>query len=190
MHETSSLTPLNGLQRPIAGLDRALWKLGGLSLWACNFCLLIMLGLTAATFLLRPFDISVWWFWPWTMVMFIWLSFFGFFAIHVRLKDVRIDFLVKRMGRGGDLASRLISDAVALGVCAVLVTQWSSVMSAAAGFVEGAQLPGGSELPRRALFAPLFLSSALVALTALIDLAKLCVGLPENTAPIHPEADA
>lgn len=175
------------LQRCVALLDRGLWSLGGLWLWICNLCLLGMLTLTAATFLLRPFDISVWWFWPWTMVLFIWLSFFGFFAIYVRLKDVRIDFLVKRLGRAGDIVSRLLADAAALGVCLVIVQQWSSVLAAAAGHVEGVLLPGGGELPRQALLVPLFLSSALVALTALVDIAKLCVGLPENTAPIHPE---
>lgn len=182
--------PMNAVRRLIAGADLGLWKLGGVCLWICNGCLLAMLGLTAATFLLRPFDISVWWFWPWTMVLFVWLSFFGFFAIHVRLKDIRIDFLVKRLGSAGHVVSRLLADAVAIGVTLIIVQQWSSVMAAAAGFVEGAQLPGGSELPRQALFVPLFLSCALVAMTALIDIAKLCVGLPENSAPIHPEAAA
>ncbi|WP_251976096.1 TRAP transporter small permease [Salinicola avicenniae] len=179
-----ALTPL---QRLVAWLDRGLWSLGGLWLWLCNGCLLGMLTLTAATFLLRPFDISVWWFWPWTMVLFIWLSFLGFFAIHVRLKDVRIDFLVKRLGRAADAISRLLADAVALGVCLLIVQQWATVLGAAAGYVEGALLPGGEELPRQALFVPLFISCVLVALTALVDIAKLCVGLPENHAPIHPE---
>lgn len=189
MTNSSTSSPLHGFQRPIASLDHALWTLGGLYLWLCNGCLLAMLGLTAATFLLRPFDISVWWFWPWTMVLFIWLSFFGFFAIYIRLKDIRIDFLVKQLGRRADVVSRLLADIVAIGVTLVIVCQWSTVMPAAAGFVEGAQLPGGSELPRQALFVPLFLSCALVTLGALVDIAKLCVGLPENTAPIHPEVE-
>ncbi|WP_204352696.1 TRAP transporter small permease [Salinicola halophilus] len=178
---------LSPLQRCVALLDRGLWKLGGLWLGICNLCLLGMLALTAATFLLRPFDVSVWWFWPWTMVLFIWLSFFGFFAIHVRLKDVRIDFLVKRLGHAAGLVSRLLADAVALGVCVIILQQYVTVLAAAAGYVEGVILPGGEELPRQALFMPLFLSCALVALTALVDIAKLCVGLPENSAPVHPE---
>ncbi|MDH4571754.1 TRAP transporter small permease subunit [Salinicola acroporae] len=177
----------NVIRRLVAGADRALWTLGGVCLWLCNLCLLAMLALTAATFLLRPFDVSVWWFWPWTMVLFIWLSFFGFFAIYARLKDVRIDFLAKRLGQAGDIVSRLLSDAVGLGVSVILVQQAPTVMASAAGFVEGVMLPWGGELPRQALFVPLFISSALVALTALVDIAKCCVGLPENTAPLHPE---
>lgn len=181
---------LNPARRLITGADHTLWWLGGVCLRLCNLCLLGMLGLTATTFLLRPFDVSVWWFWPWTMVLFIWLSAFGFFAIHVRLKDIRIDFLVKRLGHVIDIVSRLLADAVALGVTVVIAQQWSTVMSSAAGFVEGALLPWGGELPRRALFMPLFLSCVLVALTALVDLAKFCVGLPENSAPLYAEIES
>ena len=53
---------------------------------------------------------------------------------------------------------------------------------------DGAILPAGFELPRLALSIPLFISAALVAITALIDLAKMASGMPENVADHHPES--
>ena len=48
-------------------------------------------------------------------------------------------------------------------------------------------LPGGEELFRQALSIPLFVSAGLIILTALVDLAKMAAGLPENVTVHHPE---
>ena len=43
-------------------------------------------------------------------------------------------------------------------------------------------------VPMLALSIPLFVSAALVTLTALLDLAKIGAGMPENVADHHPES--
>ena len=121
------------------------------------------------------------------MVFFVWLSFFGFFAIFVRLKDVRIDFVANQMGRYGYPVTRLISDLAALAICGFLVQQIPTVMATSRGFVDGAILPGGDELFRQALSVPLFLSALLIIVSALVDIGKMLVGLPENITNHYPE---
>ncbi|WP_323776923.1 TRAP transporter small permease subunit [Leisingera sp.] len=146
-----------------------------------------MLGLTAATIMLRPMGLAPYWMWPWTMVFFIWLSFFGFFALYARLKDVRITFLAQHMGRKGMAVTRIISDFAALFLVGMLLMQLPAVLATSTGVYDGAILPSGHELPRLALSIPLFLSAALIAVTSAVDLAKMGLGLPENTASPHLE---
>ena len=179
--------PEGALQRALHRLDRLAWSLGGVFMALCNLCLLIMLGLTAATILLRPFGISAYWIWPWTMVFFVWLSFFGFFAIYVRLKDIRVDFLARMFGDAGMAVTRVVSDLCGLAICAVILWQLPMVMRTSRGFVDGAIFPSGEELARQALSVPLFLSAALIVLTALLDLAKFFAGMPEKITQHHPE---
>lgn len=175
------------MQSALSRLDRLSWSLGGAFLWLANLCLLAMLGLTTATIALRPMGLAPYWMWPWTMVFFIWLSFFGFFALYARLKDVRITFVAERLGPKGMAVTRLLSDVVALFLVGMLLMQLPAVLATSTGVYDGAVLPSGRELPRLVLSAPLFLSAALIAMTAAIDLAKMGFGLPENTASPHLE---
>ena len=175
------------LPRALQRLDQLNWSLGGIFILLCNLCLMGMFVMTALTFLVRPFDLSAYWVWPWTMVLFVWLSFFGFFAMYVRLKDVRMDLVAEKLGPRGMAFTRLLTDLVALAICVVLLAEFPKVMATSSGFVDGAMLPNGSELPRQALSIPLFISAALITLTALLDIAKMAVGLPENVSAHHPE---
>ena len=173
--------PSGALQGALLLADRVTWTLGGVFQWICNFCLMVMLALTAVTIVGRPLGFSAYWIWPWTMVFFVWLSFFGFFAIFVRLKDVRVDFIASHLGRWGHPATRLITDVAALAVCGMILQQIPTVLATSRGFVDGAILPGGEELFRQALSIPLFFSAGLIVVTALVDVAKMFAGLPENT---------
>ncbi|MCB1384773.1 MAG: TRAP transporter small permease [Nitratireductor sp.] len=179
--------PEGPLQRALNRLDRLGWTMGGIFLWLSNLCLLAMLGLTTATIILRPLSMAPYWMWPWTMVFFIWLSFFGFFALYARLKDVRVDFLALRLGPRGMAATRLLSDIATLLVTGVLLSQLPTVIATSRGVYDGAILPAGIELPRLTLSVPLFVSTFLVALYALLDLAKMATGMPENVTDHHPE---
>lgn len=179
--------PEGPLQRALNRVDRLNWTMGGAFLWLSNICLLVMLGLTTATIILRPLSMAPYWMWPWTMVFFIWLSFFGFFALYARLKDVRVDFLAERLGPAGIAFTRILSDAATLLVTGVLLSQLPTVIATSRGVYDGAILPAGFELPRLALSVPLFISTVLVAFTALLDLAKMVAGMPENVTDIHPE---
>jgi len=179
--------PQSPLTRALNRLDRASWSLGGAFLWLSNLCLLIMLALTAATIVLRPLGLAAYWMWPWTMVFFIWLSFFGFFALYARLKDVRVDFIAGLFGPMGMAVTRLVSDLATLSVTGVLLWQLPRVIATSREVYDGAILPAGLELPRLALSVPLFVSAALILLTALLDLAKMAAGMPENVTDHHPE---
>lgn len=150
-------------------------------------CLLVMLALTTATILMRPLDISFYWMWPWTMVFFIWLSFFGFFALYARLKDVRVDFLANMLGPKGFALTRILTDVATLLVTGVLISQIPTVITTSRGVFDGAILPAGYEVPRIALSIPLMISTVLVAFSAVLDLAKMAAGMPENTITFHPE---
>lgn len=174
------INPKGVLRDVFLALDRLGWQLGGLFQSACNACLLIMLALTTVTIVGRPLGFSAYWIWPWTMVFFVWLSFFGFFAVFVRLKDVRVDFFAKLLGCWGYPITRLITNFAALAVCGVILQQIPTVLATSRGFVDGAILPGGEELFRQALSIPLFLSSGMICFSATVDLGKLLTGLPEN----------
>ncbi|GFZ94862.1 hypothetical protein GCM10011326_02110 [Salipiger profundus] len=179
--------PEGPLQRALNRIDRLNWTLGGAFLWISNICLLAMLALTTATIILRPLGLAAYWIWPWTMVFFIWLSFFGFFALYARLKDVRVDFVAERLGPAGMVVTRVVSDAATLVVTGVLLMEVPTVIATSTGIYDGATLPTGVELPRLALSFPLFVSTALVALTAILDIVKLAAGMPENVTDHHPE---
>lgn len=176
-HEYTSEGPLT---RALNTVDRFNWSLGGAFLWLSNICLLVMLGLTTATIVLRPFDISFYWMWPWTMVFFVWLSFFGFFALYARLKDVRVDFLANMLGPKGFAATRILTDGATLLVTGILIWQIPTVIATSRGVFDGAILPAGYELPRLALSVPLMISTVLIAFSAILDLAKMAAGMPEN----------
>lgn len=180
--------PEGPLQRTLHRADLAVWSLGGVFGFLANLCLLVMLLLTATTIVLRPFNLSFYWIWPWTMVFFIWLSFFGFFAMYVRLKDVRVDFLAARFGPLGMAATRVVADLATLVVVGIILWQLPAVLATSRGVYDGAILPDGIELPRQALSIPLFVSAFLILLAALLDVAKLFAGMPENVAETHPES--
>jgi len=165
-----------------------LWRLGGVFVWICNICMLAMLTLTGVTILARPFGWSAYWMWPWTMVFFVWLSFFGFFAVYVRLRDIRVDFFAQRTGLFGMAFTRLVSDLSALAICGTLLWLMPKVIATSRGYVDGAIFPNGVELARQMLSLPLFVSTFLICLVALLDLAKMAAGLPENVSSHHPEA--
>ena len=83
---------------PIAALDGFLEICGRLFHLLANLCLALMLIGTAFTIVLRPINVSFYWLWPWTMVFFVWMSFFGFYAVYRRGKDISVDFIILRMG--------------------------------------------------------------------------------------------
>nr|WP_321457390.1 TRAP transporter small permease subunit [uncultured Cohaesibacter sp.] len=167
-------------QRVLRQVDHALWSIASIFQHLANMCLLLMLVLTSATIILRPFGLSAYWIWPWTMVLFIWLCFLGFCAFFVQLKDVRVDFIAQRLGKTAIAATRLLSDFCTLAVSGTLLWQMPTFLEKSQGIVDGALLPGGEELFRQALSIPLLLSLIIIAPSALLDLLKMIVGLPEN----------
>ena len=155
----------------------------------CSLCLVAMFVLTAATIVLRPFGISYFWIFPWTMVLFVCLSFFGFFAAMVFSRDIRIDFVALRFGARGMLVTRILGQAVMLFVLYWLLTELPEIVVNSRGDIDGVLLPGGGELARRFLSAPLLLSCIGITLALFLDIAKMFYGLPESIGGEMPGHD-
>ena len=176
------------VNRLVVALDRTLGALATLFLWIANICLFLMLCATAVTIIIRPFGMSIYWLWPWSMVVFVWMSFFGFFVIYRRRKDIAVDFVMRKLGRKAMVASRYFVALVVIAVASVLLWQAPAILAQQVGVVDGVLMPGGWEMQRYALSLPLFLSAALILTNAVLDIAKASLGWPEP-APDHSLGD-
>lgn len=169
------MTPVPG---PIAALDRFLGICGGLFHVLANLCLGLMLIGTAATIVLRPFNLSFYWIWPWTMVFFVWMSFLGFYVVYRRGKDIAVDFIVLRLGDGAMVATRYFVAAVTMAVVGTIIWQMPVILESQVGVIDGVVTPWG-EIERYSLSIPLGVSCVLIFLNAALDVAKALAGIPE-----------
>jgi len=176
----SARTARTLLESVVSRIDEMIWKTGRLFSTLSSLCLFGMLVLVAATITLRPLDISFYWIWPWVMVLFVWLSFFGFLAAMVLARDIRVDFVARRFGNTGMTVTRAIGHVVLLFVLYWLLRELPDVVLKQSGKVDGALLPNGEELHRRYLSVPLLLSCIGIAIAVVVDLAKLFLGMPER----------
>ncbi|RAH99910.1 hypothetical protein DLJ53_19405 [Acuticoccus sediminis] len=157
--------------RALTRLDAVLGVLGVVFRQLAIICLLLMLTVTAVTILLRPFDIAYYWMWPWTMILFVWMTFFGLFAVYRFRKDIVIDIVVRRLTSGPAAAMlRTLPPLVLLAVSLTVLSQIPALIAVQGGPIDGALLPGGGELSRLFLTVPMALSMSLVALQSVVDL--------------------
>ncbi len=166
----------------IAQADAVLLGIGRGFSWMCSFCLLAMLVMTAATIVLRPFGLSFYWMFPWVMVLFVWLSFFGFYPAMIFNRDIRIDFIARLFGDQGMFVTRIVGQVVCLFVLYWLLLELPAIVARQSGTIDGATLPWDGEAHRRILSLPLLLSCICIAAALLVDIAKTVVGLPERGA--------
>ena len=166
--------------KAIAIADATLLGIGRGFSWMCSFCLLAMLALTAATILLRPLGVSFYWIFPWVMVLFGWLSFFGVFPAMIFGRDIRIDFVARLVGDTGMLVTRIVGQVVVLFVLYWLLLEVPASVARQSGSGDGALLPWGGESKRRMLSLPLLLSCLCITAALLLDIAKMLLGLPER----------
>lgn len=165
--------------RLVVLLDAGLGALARVFLWAANICLFLMLLATAATIVLRPLGISFYWLWPWSMQVFVWMSFIGFFVIYRLKKDIAVDFVMRKLGPWAMVASRYFSAIVVIVVMVVILREMPLILSQQVGVIDGVIMPGGWELERYTLSVPLFASCALILLNAVLDIVKASLGIPE-----------
>ncbi|RMF39421.1 MAG: TRAP transporter small permease subunit [Alphaproteobacteria bacterium] len=170
-------------------LDRVLEGLARLFLVLANLCLLLMLIGTTITILGRPVGISFYWMYPWTMQFFVWMAFLGFFAVYRRGKDIAVDFVMRRIGPGAMVASRYFAALMILVVTGVILSQMPRLLDTQVGVIDGVITPWGWELERFTLTWPLAVSSGLIFLNALAELAKAALGWPEIMPDHHYSAD-
>lgn len=183
------MTPLADREgRPpgfVLALDRVLWACDHAFLVIANVCLAVMLLGIAVTIVLRPINLSFVWIWPWTMQVFVWMTFFGFFVVYRRSKDIAVDFVIMRLGPTMMFASRLFVAAVILVVIGVILWQAPLILETQVGVIDGVLTPWGTELERYTLSVPLFVSCALIMLNAFLDILKALSGIPEAPRSHH-----
>lgn len=172
--------PIEGgpLARLAFSLDGWLESLGRLFLIIANICLLLMLIGTAATIILRPFNMSFYWIWPWTMQFFVWMSFFGFYAVYRFRKDIAVDFVVLRLGAGAMTGTRYFVAFIVMLVTGVILLQMPTIIESQVGVIDAVVTPWG-ELERYTLSIPLGISCFLIFVNALLDVVKAWLGWEE-----------
>lgn len=169
-----------GFGRVVDQIDGALEVLTRIFLIAANLCLLAMLAGMAAIIVLRPLGISFYWIWPWSMQVFVWMSFIGFFVVYRRGKDIAVDFVVKKMGDRAMRVSRIFVALVMLGVVGVMLSEMPTIFESQVGVIDGVITPWGTELERYSLSIPLAVSCVLIFINTLLELAKIWLGRPEQ----------
>ncbi|MEM8662947.1 MAG: TRAP transporter small permease subunit [Pseudomonadota bacterium] len=176
------------LTRLVVTVDAALGAIAKVFLIGANVCLFLMLCATAATIILRPFGVSFYWLWPWSMQVFVWMSFLGFFVIYRYRKDIAVDFVMRWIGPGAMTVSRYFVAGIVILVMVIILREAPLVLSQQVGVIDGVITPWGWELERYTLSVPLFASCGLILLNAILDILKGILGWPEP-APDHTVGD-
>lgn len=159
----------------IARVDRALGLCERLFLALANACLAVMLFANMANIASRAlFDKGIVWVFPWSVVLFVWMTFLGFFVVYRRGKDITVDFLIDRLGSGARVTSRLLVDALVIGLMLVMLYQAPHIIRGQVGVIE---MVG---LQRYTMSIPLFVTAALIAVDFLLDMIKAMMGRPER----------
>jgi TRAP-type C4-dicarboxylate transport system permease small subunit len=159
----------------IARIERALASCERLFLAIANLCLAVMLVANMANIASRAlFDKGIIYVFPWSIVLFVWMTFFGFFVVYRRGKDITVDFLIDRLGDRARLASRLLVDVLVISLMLVMLAQAPHIIRSQVGTIE---MVG---LERYSLSVPLFVTAALIALDFALDMIKAVLGYPER----------
>ena len=146
-------------------LDRLLGLAERLFRYLAVACLVAMLAANLLNILVRTvFNTSIVFVPPWTTVVFIWMSFLGFYSLYRLGRDIRVDLIVRLLGGAGRFWTIVVNIVVA-ALMASLVWQWPTSIASQAGTVP---MVG---LTRYQLTIPLFLSAALIMLNALVEIA-------------------
>ncbi len=157
-----------------ARIDQALGLAERLFLFLANFCLALMFVLNVANIAWRGVaDVSLKFVWPWTLLLFVWMTFFGFYVIYRRSKDIAVDYFVELLGAKAFFVTRLLSD----GLCAALML----LMLVEAPTTLGNQVGDMELIPlqRYWMSVPLFLAAALLLVHFVLDAVKAVQGEPE-----------
>ena len=112
---------------------------------------------------------------PWSVVLFVWMTFFGFFVVYRRGKDITVDFLIDRMGARARFVSRLVVDVLVIGLMLVMLIQAPHIIRSQVGTIE---MVG---LERYSMSIPLFVTAMLITLDFALDVIKALMGQPERT---------
>lgn len=158
----------------IAPAERALALAERLFHFLANLCLALMLAFNVANIAWRGLtDVSFKFVWPWTLLLFVWMTFFGFYVIYRRAKDISVDYFVELAGPRALFATRILSDLLCAALMALMLIEAPVTLANQVGDME--LIP----LQRYWMSVPLFLASALLLVHFLLDIAKALAGEPE-----------
>ena len=140
-----------------------------------NFLLATMLAINLLNIVVRFLtDEGIVWVFPVTTVMFVWMTFLGFFVVYRQGKDITVDILVDRIGATARRITRIAVDIAVLSLLFVLLREAPELLRRQVGNLE---MVG---LQRYWLSVPLFVSSALIALHFMIDIVHAAHGEAEE----------
>jgi TRAP-type C4-dicarboxylate transport system permease small subunit len=140
-----------------------------------NSCLIIMLFGNMVQITSRAvFDKGISLVFPWTVFLFSWAVFFGFFVIYRQAGDITVDFFVDRFGDKGRAVSRYFANAVIVILMVVMLWHGPQTLMQQAGDVIEIV-----DLDRWVQTLPLFFSCFLILVNILLDTAKAMRGDPE-----------
>ena len=133
-----------------------------------NTCLAVMLLSNATNIASRAvLDQAISWVFPWTMVLFVWMVFLGFFIFVRRGRSIAVEFVLHRTTGLTTRILELFINAVILTVLGVILSTVPENLREQVGELE---MVG---LQRYALSIPLFVSCALICLHVIGDSLKI-----------------
>ena len=158
-------------------VDRGLGVCERLFLVLANTCLAVTLVINMMNIASRAvFDKGIGWVFPWSVVLFVWMTFFGFFVLYRMRRDITVDFLVDRIGPSARFATRLLVNFIILVLMAIMLWHGPQILASQAGEIE---MVG---LERYTMSIPLFLSCILISVTFILDTVFALMGEPELTS--------
>ena len=134
--------------------------------------LAIMLVANGVNILTRSlFDYSYEGVWPWTMTLFVWWVFIGFFPLYRQRKDVSIYVIVQAFPPKIQMGFGALVHALIAALAIMMLTIMEKFIGLQAGRIE---IVG---IPRFWLSIPLLLSLVFVALNAIVESLRILTGL-------------
>jgi TRAP-type transport system small permease protein len=129
-----------------------------------NACLAIMLTINILNVAKRAiFDVSIQWVFGWSVVLFVWMTFLGFFVVYRKKKDITVDFIIDRLGEKAQFASRILVNIIVIALMIIMLVHAPKIMASQVGEIE---MVG---LERYTMSVPLFISCALILLNFVVD---------------------
>lgn len=153
----------------IKSADRLLGVCGHVFLVLANTCLAILLTINILNIASRAiWDRGLQWVFPWSTVLFVWMSFFGFYVVYRRRTDITVDFIYDRLGHRAQLFVRQFVNLLILVLMAVMVWHGPEIIERQAGIIEQVYF-FGIQVERFTLAVPLFITCMLIFLNYLVD---------------------
>ncbi len=170
------------MRRLVEGVDRLLGVCGHLFLVFANGCLAVLLTINILNIASRAiWDSGLQWVFPWSTVLFVWMTFFGFFVVYRRRSDISVDFIYDRLGRHGQLIVRQFVNLLIIILMSIMVWHAPEIIERQAGIIEQVYF-FGTQVERFTLAVPLFATCALILVDYLVD---SIYALRGETMPSH-----